>query len=263
MRIAILYTDDVFSNAVLGQILKREQLRRQITVICKDTSFHTKMAHSLLSFGRGYSLSFVAANVFINAVQTLHKYLRRRDNFLALARSYGIAVVESADFNSRDCLDYLRQQGPEIIINKASQILGKEILSIPSQGCYNIHCSLLPAYRGWVSSFWTLQKQEPYTGVTIHRMSDGIDQGDIIRQRKVPIGQDDTYYSLQKKCTQVAGELLCDLLREADFSVQGAIEAKKGSYFGFPRRDDMKGFRAAGKRLIRPREVLAHLARGF
>ena len=56
---------------------------------------------------------------------------------------------------------------------------------IPSLGCINVHCSLLPKYRGLMPSFWTLFYKEKYTGVSIFLMNEYIDDGPIIYQKKL------------------------------------------------------------------------------
>ncbi|MBN3038382.1 MAG: hypothetical protein JW869_03070 [Candidatus Omnitrophica bacterium] len=263
MRIAVLYTDDVFSNSMLRPLLLEGGLEKQIVCICKDTSFNSKMLHALFSPKNEYSLNFIAANVFINAIGSLHKSFIKGKSFLSLARKKGIPIKDCADFNSPSTIDFLKEKKPQLIINKASQILRKEILEIPDLGCYNIHASLLPEYKGWVASFWVLQRGEKETGVTIHRINEEIDAGSIIRQKKIPIGPGDTYYSLQKKCVREAAKLLADLVKDEDFSPLTDVSQGQGSYFGFPKKEDMQRFRDSGNRLINSKEIITHILNGF
>lgn len=64
---------------------------------------------------------------------------------------------------------------------------------------YNIHFSLLPAYKGVYMSAWPILNGEEYTGVTLHEIEQGIDTGDIIAQKKFKISHRETAFSLYSK----------------------------------------------------------------
>ena len=61
---------------------------------------------------------------------------------------------------------------------------------------YNIHFSLLPAYKGVYPSVWPILNGEEYAGVTLHKMDQGIDTGDIIAQKRFKLSQKETSFSL-------------------------------------------------------------------
>ncbi|MEP7219920.1 MAG: formyltransferase family protein, partial [Bacteroidota bacterium] len=77
---------------------------------------------------------------------------------------------------------------------------------------FNIHFSLLPAYRGTMTSFWPIVLRERSTGVTLHRIDDGIDTGDIIARRSFVIGEEDTCRDLYFRYHEAAAALLRDHL---------------------------------------------------
>lgn len=64
---------------------------------------------------------------------------------------------------------------------------------------YNIHFSLLPAYKGVYPSVWPILNGEEYAGVTLHMMDQGIDTGDIISQKRFRLSQKETSFSLYAK----------------------------------------------------------------
>lgn len=70
------------------------------------------------------------------------------------------------------------------------------ILDIPQYGGINLHPSLLPEYAGVLSVPWAMFEGEPTTGYTYHYMTEEIDTGPILKQEEVPIGPNDTAYSL-------------------------------------------------------------------
>ena len=88
------------------------------------------------------------------------------------------------------------------------QILKPALLAIPSRGALNLHGSLLPRYRGRCPVNWVLVHGETETGVTLHYMEPTPDTGDIVAQRRVPITDDDTALTLNRKLGEAARELL-------------------------------------------------------
>ena len=98
---------------------------------------------------------------------------------------------------------------PDIIVVVAfGQILPETILNIPKYGCINIHGSLLPKYRGAAPIQWSIMDEEPVTGVTIMYMDKGMDTGDMLLKREMPIEADDTYETLHDKMKIVGANAL-------------------------------------------------------
>lgn len=91
-------------------------------------------------------------------------------------------------------------------------IIPKNILEIPKYGIINIHTSLLPKYRGASPIQSSIINGETKTGVTIMKMSEGLDNGPIIKQIKTDIELDETYPDLDKKLADLAVNYLGDTL---------------------------------------------------
>lgn len=87
-------------------------------------------------------------------------------------------------------------------------IFTKELLDLPSLGCFNIHGSLLPKYRGASPIQAALLNGDNKTGVTIISMDEGVDTGKIVAQKEITIEKEDTYVSLSEKLADVASDLL-------------------------------------------------------
>lgn len=83
-------------------------------------------------------------------------------------------------------------------------ILPKNIINLAKMGALNIHPSLLPKYRGRYSLPHAIFNNEKYTGITIHWIGSGIDNGKIIKQRKIKITNNDTSETLYKKFTKIS-----------------------------------------------------------
>lgn len=130
-----------------------------------------------------------------------------------LALEYGLEVFQPQRIKAPEAVERLRECGADIFVVAAfGQILSKEILDLPRFGCINIHASLLPKYRGASPIQWAILEGEEITGVTIMRMDEGLDTGDMISSRKVSITVDDTGESLTDRLAEEGAALLLETL---------------------------------------------------
>ena len=88
------------------------------------------------------------------------------------------------------------------------KILSSEILSIPRYGCWNAHASLLPRWRGAAPIHWALLKGDPFTGVGIIKMDEGLDTGDLLLEEKVRIKESDNLHTLSQKLSVLSSNLI-------------------------------------------------------
>ncbi len=104
-------------------------------------------------------------------------------------------------------------ENPDIIVSCAyGQIIPIEILEYPKYKCINVHPSLLPKYRGGAPVHRPIINGDKETGVTIMFMAPGMDDGDIISQVKVPIGDNETTGELNERLSAIGSKLLIDTL---------------------------------------------------
>jgi methionyl-tRNA formyltransferase len=96
------------------------------------------------------------------------------------------------------------------------KILSLELLEIPKKMCINVHGSLLPKYRGASPIQAALLFGEKETGVTIMKMSEGMDEGDILKMRTITIAEDETSESLFEKFAKISGPTLIQTLLELE-----------------------------------------------
>ena len=107
----------------------------------------------------------------------------------------------------------LRDMQPDVIVVVAfGQILPKEILDIPRLGCVNVHASLLPKYRGAAPIQWAVMNGDEVSGVTIMKMDEGLDTGDMLTKVEVPLAADETGGSLFDKLAAAGAKLLVETL---------------------------------------------------
>jgi methionyl-tRNA formyltransferase len=130
-----------------------------------------------------------------------------------LAEQRGIQVAQPIKLRDGRAVEILQGWRPDLIVVAAyGRILPREILDLPPLGCVNVHASLLPKYRGAAPIQWAILCGEAVTGVTIMRMNERMDEGDILLQRSLEILPGETYGELQTRLAAVgAGALLAAL----------------------------------------------------
>ncbi|MFZ3291134.1 methionyl-tRNA formyltransferase [Mycobacterium sp.] len=109
-----------------------------------------------------------------------------------LAREHGIRV-HLAERVDAETIDLVKRAEPDVIVvNSWYYRMPLELYDLPPHGTLNLHDSLLPRFTGFSPVLWSLISGESEFGLTVHRMDDGLDTGDILVQRSVPIGPTDT-----------------------------------------------------------------------
>jgi len=131
----------------------------------------------------------------------------------AWAVERGLPVLQPEKVRDRDFQAELSQYPADMFVVVAyGQILPPRLLRLPQLGCVNVHASLLPKYRGASPMQWAIVRGETVTGVTIQHMDKGVDTGDMILQKSLPIGQDDTFETLHDKLAPLGAEALLEAL---------------------------------------------------
>ncbi|MBP8303093.1 MAG: bifunctional UDP-4-amino-4-deoxy-L-arabinose formyltransferase/UDP-glucuronic acid oxidase ArnA [Phycisphaerae bacterium] len=158
-----------------------------------------------------------------------------------LAASRGLPVFAPEDINHPLWVRRIKEMSPDVLFSFYYRSMVKPaILDIPPAGCFNLHGSLLPKYRGRCPVNWVLVNGETETGVTLHHMTAAPDAGDIVSQKRVAISEVDTARSLHEKLARASGEMLDEILPRiqkgpAPRTPQDAAEA---TYFGGRRPAD-------------------------
>lgn len=170
----------------------------------------------------------------------------------AVARRHGIPFSVERDANAPVFVERLRAHAPDVVVSfSAPQVFKRELLSLPGKGCVNLHCSLLPHYRGLLPSFWVLYHGEPRSGATVHLMDAEIDNGGILGQVEVDIRGFRTMAQVLDATKRAGGELMLATLRRLR---NGPVEAlpnpvDEGSYFTWPTDEQAREFRGKGMSL--------------
>lgn len=126
-----------------------------------------------------------------------------------------LPVFQPINFKGPTDVAQLAALAPDLLLVAAyGLILPQAVLDIPRLGAINIHASLLPEYRGAAPIQRAIMDGRHVTGITIMRMEAGLDTGDILLQRSLAIGVEDTAQTLHDELATMGGRLLVDALEK-------------------------------------------------
>ncbi|CAN5395956.1 methionyl-tRNA formyltransferase [soil metagenome] len=132
-----------------------------------------------------------------------------------LARQQNVPIFQPESINTPESSELLRSLKPDLLVVAAyGQILSREVLEAPTQGGINVHASLLPRYRGAAPIAWAIYRGETESGVTIIRMSTGLDAGDMLAQEATPIGPEETAGELETRLAQIGARLGAQIVEQ-------------------------------------------------
>jgi methionyl-tRNA formyltransferase len=169
--------------------------------------------------------------------------LRRAPSDSSLAEAAGrleVPVLHPARVNEEAAVEEIRALGPDLGLSIAyDQIFRHSILELPRLGILNFHAGMLPRYRGRNVINWAILNGEREVGVTAHFVDEGVDTGDILLQRAVPVGWEDTYGDVLCRVVTMMSDLVADAVRAVaagGFTVRPQPE--HGTYFCGRREGD-------------------------
>ncbi|MEE4638605.1 MAG: methionyl-tRNA formyltransferase [Wenzhouxiangella sp.] len=132
-----------------------------------------------------------------------------------LAVAAGISVLQPERLNQPELPALLRDLHPDLLITAAyGLILPRWLLSLPRYGCWNLHASLLPRWRGASPINQAILHGDAETGISLMQMEAGLDTGPVLAQVATPIGAEEHAGQLHDRLAPMAAELLLGALRE-------------------------------------------------
>ena len=134
------------------------------------------------------------------------------------AQELGISVLQPETLRDEAAQAQLRELAPDLMVVVAyGLILPRKVLKIPRHGCWNVHASLLPRWRGAAPIQRAIEAGDAETGVDLMQMEAGLDTGPVLLQRRTPIGDGETGGQLHDRLSELGAQALAEglaLLRE-------------------------------------------------
>ncbi len=140
-----------------------------------------------------------------------------------IAREHNVSVFQPESINTPEGMAILKELEPDLLVVAAyGQILSREVLEAAPLGGINVHASLLPKYRGAAPIAWAIYHGETRTGVTIIRMTTGLDAGDMLVQEAIDILPEETAGELETRLAPLGASLAMRIVDQiANGTTQG------------------------------------------
>src|SRR5690606_3433075 len=123
----------------------------------------------------------------------------------------GIEVFQPATLRSEQAQEQLRALAPDLLVVVAyGLILPRAVLEIPRFGCWNVHASLLPRWRGAAPIQRAIEAGDAETGVCLMWMAEGLDTGPVLLSQSTPIGAEETAGELHDRLADLGAQVLSD-----------------------------------------------------
>lgn len=147
----------------------------------------------------------------------------------AKALELGLPVIEVDDLNSTEFAEKMKALKADLFVVVAFRILPVSILEIPNIGSVNLHASLLPKYRGAAPIHWAIMNGEKETGCTIFFLDEKVDTGNILLQKSMEIGENETTGELYGRLRDMGSELIVEaleLIESGDYELKPQDDQK-------------------------------------
>jgi methionyl-tRNA formyltransferase len=151
-----------------------------------------------------------------------------------VTNEYGLPVLQPERLRDPLFKEDLANFLADMFVVVAFRMLPVSILMMPPKGSINLHASLLPAYRGAAPIHWAIMNGELETGVTTFLIDRHMDTGDILCQKKIPVGPDETTGSLHDRLAIIGAGVLTETI---DFIAAGQArpQPQSGASSGAPK----------------------------
>lgn len=165
---------------------------------------------------------------------------KNTETLASLAFHNNIPLLKLTKNNSGNVLAISKLQPDIILVSCYARKLPREIISLAKTGCFNIHPSLLPKYRGPTPLFWQYRQGEEQFGVTLHRVTEQFDAGNIIAQQSISMPDGISKEESSILLAELASGLVLETL---PLLIQGKSKERKqnkseASYQSFPQKGD-------------------------
>lgn len=267
MRVIILTSDHhLNANIALKAFLENPLLKKnKIDVVgivsVSMFSFNRrglkKMKRFMKRVGFSYFIKNVLARIWQMFMMKLGKFFvpdgsRKYFEIDELARQYRLPYLKVDNINSEKVLNFCKKKKPDHLISCGlQQLVKKPLLQVPRAGSINFHPALVQKHRGVSTGFWVLLKGWRFSGVTVHFMTEGIDDGEVILQKRFLIHPRDTIHSIDQRASRIGGNLLVKALVKLKHKKARVILFKNlGKLFHPPRIKDVALFKKIGKRIM-------------
>ncbi len=182
------------------------------------------------------------------------RHVRMMASIKNVCKAFEIPAERVTNVNDPSFLARLSETNPDIVLSVQHQIFRSELLNIPRICCLNFHPAKLPSYRGVMPIFWAMFHNEKEIGLTVHSMTEKIDEGHIVAQEVLSLRRDHSLLQNYASAYAAAGPLMIralDRLQQDNGRLVDYPTVQPGSpYYRMPTAKDVRVFRSRGQRIV-------------
>jgi methionyl-tRNA formyltransferase len=146
-------------------------------------------------------------------------------NLVIACQDIGIPVRAARDVNGGDFLTSLSKLTPQLLVVAGyPTIFRRPLLDIAHYGAINLHGGRLPQYRGGSPLNWQILNGEPVAGISVIRLDEGIDTGDVLAEAEIVISSEDTIADVHARANELFPDLTVRVIARLE---QGLIAGRK------------------------------------
>jgi folate-dependent phosphoribosylglycinamide formyltransferase PurN len=135
-------------------------------------------------------------------------------DFDEIAAFYDIPIVRVGNINDDDAVATLKKWAPDLAVICGGRIVKPPILAVPRLGVLNKHSAILPKHRGLSAEYWCLYYEDfEHLGVTVHYVAPGLDDGNIVVQKRLGFAKGDTPATLRFQSEVIGRDALVEAVR--------------------------------------------------
>lgn len=226
-------------NNLVGIIVENRFKRKRNVVV--------SLINVINKHGFEFVVSKIAELIYIKVHTFLYRVFRieniKKRNYLAIKEVVydyqDIPCFFTQDINSTETVEFAMNLRPDVIVVSNAGIFKKEIISVPRNGCVNLHMGMLPKYRGLDTIFWALYNNEKKIGVTVHFVDEGVDTGDIILEKTIQVDPEDTEKILSCKARKLGVKMMIEALEQIEKgTVEIISQTGEGKCYGWPTKKE-------------------------
>lgn len=192
----------------------------EVSIIFGESSYWRHLRVALKEYG----LEIFKTKKSIDSEKSVKLYNYYKDK---------LYVAKVNDLNSQKSESVIKKINPDYILLLGSGIIRKNILILPQKCCVHCHHGYLPDIRGVSTAEWSIYLNNKVY-ITTHIVDPGVDTGDILARREIPLTREDTIVSVRKKCRVYSVDLLYDtfkMLKSGEFKEEKQSKADGKQYF--------------------------------
>lgn len=256
-RVIFCTYSSIYSSKVLELLIADDNI--DVVAIINST----RVIHPKYGFFRGAIKQIQASGfryaTYLFMVTDLFRWLQPLSKYKKsvlktvhrLATENNIPVLDCVDINSDKAVEFIQKAKPDYLLAAHfNQLLKASVLDLPDMDFLNIHPSLLPNYKGVDPVFFALLDQNKKIGVTLHKMADTFDSGEILMQKSIVNDSNRSLFLANNQLFEEGAELALEWIGNTGLKPVNIVDNTLGQYDSWPSAEKVRYFKRMGNHLI-------------